>query len=151
MKRLAKDFLSLGPLGYFPYFPGTLASLLICLLLFFLRSDSPLIFEISVLFVLSSLTVVSVLTSDLKEKDPRFVVMDEVIGMYLTVLNHTPCAFNLFVGFILFRFFDIMKPYPLKKIEKLPGALGILADDILAGLYANLSLCLIERLSRNVL
>lgn len=76
------------------------------------------------------------------QKDPQFVVIDEVSGqlityfMPFTVLNWK----YLLLGFILFRVFDIWKPFPARQAESLPGGWGIMADDWMAGIYAGLGL-----------
>jgi phosphatidylglycerophosphatase A len=78
----------------------------------------------------------------LGNKDPQFVVIDEVSGQHLTyVLSLTlPNWKYLLLGFILFRVFDIWKPFPARQAESLPGGLGIMADDWIAGIYAALGL-----------
>ncbi len=76
------------------------------------------------------------------QKDPQFVVIDEVSGQLLTYF--TPFALlnwkYLLLGFILFRVFDIWKPFPARQAESLPGGWGIMADDWIAGIYAGLGL-----------
>lgn len=78
-------------------------------------------------------------------KDPRLVVIDEVSGQLITL---TPLAFlpmsivGVVAGFLLFRLFDIFKPYPIRKLERLHAGLGVMADDVLAGIYAAALLCL---------
>lgn len=71
-------------------------------------------------------------------KDAKIIVIDELVGIllmfYLLSENHNPLI--IFTGFILFRLFDIFKPFPINKLESLPGGLGVMADDILAGVYA---------------
>jgi len=74
------------------------------------------------------------------EDDPQWIVIDEVIGLLLALLGLGAGAQELVVGFILFRLFDILKPFPIGWMERLPGAKGILMDDLLAGLFANLCL-----------
>jgi phosphatidylglycerophosphatase A len=73
-------------------------------------------------------------------EDPRPVVVDEVAGQLLTLLFVPPTWQALLAGFLLFRFFDILKPYPAGALERLPGGAGIMADDLAAGIYANLVL-----------
>lgn len=75
-------------------------------------------------------------------KDPRLVVIDEVSGQLITL---TPLALlpsfsivGVVIGFFLFRLFDILKPYPIRKLEQLHGGLGVMADDALAGVYAGI-------------
>ena len=73
-------------------------------------------------------------------KDPGIVVVDEVVGQWvtLTALPFTPVTAG--VGFLLFRVMDIVKPWPARDLESVPGGWGILADDVAAGIYANLAL-----------
>ena len=72
--------------------------------------------------------------------DPGFVVIDEVAGQMLALLFVVPSMATLLASFALFRLFDIAKPYPIGRLEGLPGSSGIMADDMLAGIYANLVL-----------
>lgn len=69
-------------------------------------------------------------------KDPGFVVIDEVAGQLITFIGAPLSWKYLLAGFILFRSFDIVKPFPLRRLEKLPGGTGIMLDDVGAGLYA---------------
>jgi phosphatidylglycerophosphatase A len=76
-----------------------------------------------------------------KLKDPQFVVVDEVIGQWIALAGAS--AFNwksCIAAFALFRLFDIWKPPPVRQLERLPGGLGINADDVMAGIYASLVL-----------
>jgi phosphatidylglycerophosphatase A len=78
-----------------------------------------------------------------KTKDPQYVVVDEVSGQLVTyycLLQSTLNWKTWLLGFLLFRFFDILKPFPIRYLEKLPGGWGIMADDWLAGIYAALLL-----------
>ena len=72
--------------------------------------------------------------------DPGPVVVDEVAGQMLTLLFVPPTWQALLAGFLLFRFFDILKPFPARALERLPGGAGIMADDLAAGIYGNLVL-----------
>jgi phosphatidylglycerophosphatase A len=78
----------------------------------------------------------SVVARESGQKDPGFVVIDEVAGQMIALIG---CPLNwkyLLAGFILFRSFDIVKPFPLRRLEKLPAGTGIMMDDVGAGLYA---------------
>ncbi len=144
-KLIATFFFS----GYLPKIPGTWGSLatLILWLLFPIKSLTINIIIIVFLFI------VGVIVSDSLEKksgikDPSFIVIDEVVGMWLT-LTFIPIAarqdyLQIILAFILFRFFDITKIFPINKIEKIKGGLGIMADDILAGLFAGICLLFIN-------
>lgn len=76
----------------------------------------------------------------LGHSDPRPVVVDEVAGQMLTLLFLPPTWQVLVLGFLLFRVFDILKPFPVGALERLPGGAGIMADDLAAGIYGNLLL-----------
>ena len=77
---------------------------------------------------------------DGQEKDPRWVVVDETVGM-MVALTFVRGPWIIWpAGFVLFRLFDIVKPYPVGRAERLPGGVGIVMDDVLAGLYTNLIL-----------
>ena len=74
----------------------------------------------------------------MKLEDPHQVVVDEVVG-YLTAAALIPCSWAaLVLGFFLFRLFDIWKPFPVRQMERLPGGVGIVMDDVAAGLYTAL-------------
>jgi phosphatidylglycerophosphatase A len=73
-------------------------------------------------------------------EDPGIVVVDEVLGMWLSILGLPFTPVVAILGFLLFRVLDVVKPYPAAELEHLPGGWGIMADDVAAGLYANLLL-----------
>jgi phosphatidylglycerophosphatase A len=79
-------------------------------------------------------------------KDPGFVVIDEVAGQWLTLAVVPLDPLFYLAGFLLFRLFDILKPFPIRHIEKFPGGLGIMADDVAAALYAAIVLLIGEHI-----
>jgi phosphatidylglycerophosphatase A len=79
-------------------------------------------------------------------RDPGVIVVDEVAGMLLAVLAAPPTAAVIAVGFVLFRVFDVLKPFPANVSQRLRGGLGIMVDDLIAGLYALLLVLLARRL-----
>ena len=81
-----------------------------------------------------------------QREDPPEVVIDEVCGFLVCMLFITPNPLTLAVGFFLFRFFDIAKPFPIRRFERLPGGYGIVMDDVMAGVYGNLCLQVLVRL-----
>ncbi|MBS1237491.1 MAG: phosphatidylglycerophosphatase, partial [Deltaproteobacteria bacterium] len=74
----------------------------------------------------------------LEKGDPAEVVIDETAGLLLTLYLLPATGFNLCLGFLLFRLFDILKPYPIRRLERIGGGPGIVLDDLLAGVYANI-------------
>lgn len=130
--------------GYFPFASGTFASFIAIIIYLIIPGfENPLInFVIVFIFFL-----IGIFTSGYAEKqygfDPPEVVIDEIVGMWMTML-FVPKTFLLSaIGFSLFRFFDIVKPYPAKQSQELKGGLGIMLDDIIAGLYSLVTLHLI--------
>ncbi len=75
-------------------------------------------------------------------EDPGYIVIDELTGMFITMAGHKPTFITLIAGFFLFRIFDIIKPYPANTVEGFKKGYGIAADDIIAGIYANIVLWL---------
>jgi phosphatidylglycerophosphatase A len=131
--------------GYFPWGPGTigaLAGLLIAIGLHTYWGMGRLALLAAALILLAPAIWASTNTARLAGKsDPGIVVVDEVLGQWVTLLGAT--VFNwkaLAAGFVLFRLFDIWKPWPVREFEKLPAGTGIVADDLAAGIYAALIL-----------
>ena len=126
-----------GFIGFLPGAPGTYASILGCIILYFFTFSS--VFG-NIVFV-CCLTVCSVVCINLLEyegEDPSYIVIDEIVGMFITMTGHEMNLLNIISGFILFRFFDIIKPYPIRRVERFKGGYGIVADDVLAGIFANM-------------
>jgi phosphatidylglycerophosphatase A len=126
--------------GYVPVAPGTCGSA-VGLLLWFVLPSSPLIqgTAIVVIFVMGSWSG-SVAERHFGRSDPAHVVVDEVAGMLVTLFLVPVGGIGVLGAFLLFRIADIVKPFPANRLERLPGGLGIMADDVMAGLYANLAL-----------
>ncbi len=129
-------------LGYLPGAPGTYASVLGCLLIYFF----PLIF--SNIFFCIGLVLFSILVVNLYQydgKDPGYIVIDELAGICVTMAGQKITLVVMAIGFVLFRFFDIVKPFPIKQAEGLKGGYGIVADDVVAGIFANVILIILGR------
>ncbi len=156
--------------GYFPLAPGTWGSavgVLIFLLIqklelnyFAARSPSGLesawihVINLVLLFIfcLAGTWASTRAARIFQKKDPSEAVVDEVMGQLITFL-FVPLTISwkfMLVGFLLFRLFDIWKPYPVRQLEILPEGLGICADDILAGVYAGICLSIIYAISLTV-
>lgn len=136
-----KYFATLGFIGYLPVAPGTFGSLTAMLFFGLLKpSLSVHIFLLSAIIL--SGTIASHRAAKItEEKDSRHIVIDEFAGYAASVI-FIPASIQYYTAaFFLFRFFDILKPPPLRKIERiLPGGIGIMADDLLAGIYTNIVL-----------
>ena len=142
MTRLAVFVATCGYCGYFPIAPGTAGSaagLVFYLLVWW--SGSPIV-EVGLIVALFA---AGVWAGTIAERyfggiDPGPIVLDEVVGMLMT-LAFIPVGWSgALAGFVLFRIFDVFKPYPAGRFEKLHGGLGVMADDAMAAVYANLTL-----------
>jgi len=141
-KSVACLFASFFYTGYLPYAPGTWASL-ISVVLWFLFPWNSLSFLLCLILIV---LIVGIFVSGITEKrtgekDPSFIVIDEVAGMWLTLALIPKITFpenivKIIFALLAFRFFDILKVPPIKKLESIPGGLGIMLDDIVAGIYA---------------
>ena len=126
--------------GYAPIAPGTWGSA-VGLLLWLVLPTSTLVQALAIVVVLAA----GVWSGGVAERhfgrtDPGQVVIDEVAGMLVTLFLNPVGWVGAFVGFLLFRAADIVKPFPARRLERLHGGLGIMADDVMAGIYANLAL-----------
>lgn len=133
---------TLGPVGYLPA-PGTCGSLVAIFLLGLMRKAA-LVYGFSSLFLTAGGMLIAfwVIRGALlvtRQKDPQCIVIDEVIGFFIAMYALPFTFVSLALAFIFFRFFDIEKPLGIKLLEELPGAWGILADDVSAGLLASFS------------
>jgi len=149
--RLANALGTALGLGYVPYIPGTFASLVTAgaVALLHRASDSAALQLAAVLVLLLPVSVwASARVARRAEKpDPSHVVIDEVVGQIFCLL-WVPFSWPfLAMGFVAFRVFDILKPYPIKKVERLRGGMGIVGDDLIAGLYAGLLLRIVYALT----
>lgn len=127
--------------GYSPFAPGTAGSAVgaVLLLPFVGAGTWPLAAAIVVLFVVGVWAAGHV-AAHAGVKDPGIVVVDEIVGMWITVLGLPLTLPVVFAGFLLFRIFDVVKPPPARRLEGLPAGYGIVCDDVMAGVYANLVL-----------
>jgi phosphatidylglycerophosphatase A len=165
-RRTVGDYLALAiatcGVGYFPIAPGTLGSLVGVGLYLSLWAGSYRVLEsnalmsrLNLLYVFTPqlafmlvliffVTMVGIWAASraeklLQRKDPQIVVIDEVAGQMIALLSGPfwlPTWWSIITAFILFRVFDIWKPYPIRHLEKLESGLGIMADDVAAGAYA---------------
>lgn len=126
--------------GFAPVAPGTFGSLIGIPVYFIIQLFS---WQIQIVLV-ALLIIIAVITAHfgakiLNKEDPGSIVIDEVAGQVMTLWAVEFTLANVIAGFVLFRFFDILKPYPIKILEKrVPGGAGIVVDDLVAGIYARI-------------
>ena len=141
VRQLALRVATLAGLGTVAYAPGTCATGLTLGFIFvvsWLGVSLPIYLAIVCGSVLVAYTSISVaLPLFYNDADPSPIVIDEVVGTLITFAGIALSLKTLLLGFVLFRMFDIAKPFGIKRVERLDGPAGILADGIVAGLYAN--------------
>ena len=139
-------FLTLFKIGKIKYAPGTFASIITCLLYLILTNffNIVIIFYFTIIILIYSILAINNSFDSFEANDPQEIVIDEVVGQMLPLLAipiyetlyYAPNYFYIILSFVLFRLFDIWKPFPIGYIDKnLSGSQGIMFDDILAGFY----------------
>jgi len=154
IKKFNIFFLTFFLIGGIKYAPGTIASLVTCLLFLSLIN----IFSITILFLITliiflySFFAINNSFDKFKSEDPQEIVIDEFVGQMLVLLAvpiyetlfPLPTIFYCICAFLLFRLFDVWKPFPINYVDdNISGSLGIMLDDILAAIYSILLLCII--------
>jgi phosphatidylglycerophosphatase A len=129
-----------GGVGYVPFAPGTFGSAA-GLLLWAVLPGSAAVQGTAIVLTMIAGSWASHLAEDhFQTTDPAPVVIDEVMGMLATLFLVPVGWKGVLAAFLLFRLFDIIKPYPANRLEHLPGGIGVMADDLMAAVYANLAL-----------
>jgi phosphatidylglycerophosphatase A len=146
MRSFYKFLLSGFGVGWLPLAPGTWGAAVAVLLAAGLAAlKLPPSVEV---LILSGVTLIftwigikgSDMLADEWGKDPKQTVIDEVVGTWISIIGMPLTGLNLLLAFVLFRFFDILKPLGIRQAERLNGGWGVMVDDILAGVYANITL-----------
>ncbi len=129
-------------IGNIPLAPGTFGTILglpLCFLLGLLKL--PIALVCTLLFILIAIWISHIAEKRLEKKDPGCIVIDEIAGMAVALIGLPLNLTTGLIGFIIFRILDISKPFPIRALEKhLPGGVGVVMDDVIAGLMANLIL-----------
>ncbi|HDM76457.1 MAG TPA: phosphatidylglycerophosphatase A [Deltaproteobacteria bacterium] len=140
-KKLAKAIATGFYTGYSPFAPGTVGTLIVGIPLFLLLAKVPVSIYGVVCIVLFGIgcKVSDFLEKDSGQDDPSEVVIDEIVGYLISTIGLSVGVVGVVVSFFAFRGFDIVKPWPIRDVEKqLQKGLGIMTDDVIAGLYANI-------------
>ena len=127
--------------GFSPVAPGTAGSLVGLALFWPLQMTGNWIqVAATIAAYFAGVAASSRLARRLGRKDPGAAVVDEIVGMWLSLLFLPFTPTTAIAGFLLFRVLDVFKPWPARQLEALPGGWGIMTDDVMAGIYANLLL-----------
>jgi len=142
VNRIVTCFATFFYTGFFPFAPATFATLVFLLIYRLVPGGD----WIATWTIFIPTLVLSIPASSRMEKthgkDPHCVVIDEVVGIQIVLLGATPSIAGVVAAFVLFRIFDVWKPYPIDRLQSLPGGWGIVADDVVAGIYARVVLML---------
>ena len=169
IKKFGLPILTLFGVGYFKYAPGTVASFITCLIFYILgeskfslhNNDIYLVFFL-IIILFYSIIIIDKLSHLFKKKDAREIVVDEFIGQSIPLISflfrpeefanlggrtNNAVIIYILLSFILFRFFDILKPFPINIVDKkIKNGVGIVLDDIIAGIYSTIIIYIIYAL-----
>lgn len=145
VNRLCKLIASVFYIGYLPVAPGSMGSFAALFLYYFIK-DNPHKMLVSIITCL----ILGLITAGRAEeafggKDAGEIIIDEFTGMLVSLYSLPASMGYVVAAFLLFRFFDITKPAPIDRLERLNGSWGIMADDLAAGVYTNLILQVVHR------
>ncbi len=142
-RNLELSIASFGGIGFAPYAPGTIGSIAALPIVIVLSNHHWWYIAITILLFVAGTFVGNKAEMIYHEKDPGWVVVDEVVGMLISFFLVPISGFSVIIGFILFRLIDISKVFPLNQLEKVPGGLGIMLDDAIGGVMVNIILNII--------
>lgn len=141
MKLLAAKILSTCfGIGYFPVAPGTIASIVAVIGFVFIPAlhSTPILLSLVIISLALGIWAGRIMEEEYGD-DPSIVTIDELAGQWLALAALPADMLPVLLSFAFFRLFDIAKPGPVNTVQRLPGGWGIMADDVLAGFFANLS------------
>jgi len=142
LENLFIVFATCGYIGYFPWIPGTIGTLMGALVYLALFRLHPLLYSVDLIALIFVASWISEKAERLLgEKDSQVIVIDECVGFLVTMAWIDPTPKGLVLGFVLFRIFDVLKVPPARWLEQhMRGGYGVVLDDVIAGLYGNLVL-----------
>ncbi len=135
---LARWIATTGGLGYAPFAPGSVTSLPVALLVWAWAPPRSWLLGVTAIVTAVGIWAAGREEARAGEHDPRSIVVDEVAGMLVAMLAAPPGLGWALLLFVLFRVMDVWKPFPIHRLQDLPGGWGIVVDDLLAGVYAGL-------------
>jgi phosphatidylglycerophosphatase A len=140
LRRLGVFVATCAHVGYAPVAPGTFGSLIALVLYYLIRRQQSTAVELGAIAIIAVIGLWSATEAEhhFGGIDPGPVVIDEVVGMLMTLALHPVNIWGAIVGFLIFRVLDIVKPWPARRLELLPGGFGVVLDDMMAGVYGNL-------------
>ena len=146
MNKIAEITSTVFYIGRIPLAPGTFCSFIAFLAWFYLRFyiEGVFILYASLILFFVGVAVTTIHSEVIKKEDPPEIVIDEWVGQWITFTFMPVNLANFVIGLTLFRFFDIIKPFPVKSAEKLSGGWGVMMDDVIAGIMSFIILCILN-------
>jgi phosphatidylglycerophosphatase A len=140
LRRLGVFIATCAYVGYAPVAPGTFGSAIGLAVFYVVRHQRSTTVEVGVIVALAAVGLWSATEAEhhFGGIDPGPVVIDEVIGMLITLAFIPVNIAGAIVAFFIFRFLDVVKPWPARRLERLPGGFGVVLDDMMAGVYGNI-------------
>jgi len=135
-----KHIATLGPVGFVPKAPGTWGTLAALVVLALLKPSTPILILMVVATVVVGTVAAGRAEIALGQTDSGHIIIDEVAGYFISMLFLPQTVFYFAASFVLFRIFDVLKPPPVRQLQELHGGIGVMADDVAAGVIANLVL-----------
>ena len=140
LRRLGVFIATCAHVGYAPVAPGTFGSAVGLVVYYLVRRQASTAVELGAIALILIVGLWSATEAEhhFSGLDPGPVVIDEVIGMLITLALHPVNVVGAIIGFFIFRVLDVVKPWPARRLELLPGGFGVVLDDVMAGVYGNL-------------
>jgi phosphatidylglycerophosphatase A len=150
--RIALGIATAGGAGFSPMWPGTAGSIVGVLVYLLIEGlNAGRYYPHAIIFFLIAGTWASWRVEQLRGHDAQIIVIDEVVGQMITFAaaagRYPLPAVYIIIGFALFRFFDVVKPFPIRRLERFPKGIGVVADDVGAGILAMVVLTFIRYLA----
>ncbi len=140
-KFLSKIIATVFFIGYLPFAPGTFGSLAALAFIWIFKPDVLMLFAILIIIFIAGVLSSHAVEKDTGIKDGRYIVIDEFAGYLVSVIFLPLTAVYLIAAFLIFRFFDILKPPPISNLERMfSGGIGVMIDDLAAGVITNIIL-----------
>lgn len=146
-KFIIKTLSTFFYIGYLPFIPGTFASIVGIFLFYLIKGNNFTYILFTLTLMILGFLVAGRAEEIFNKKDARYIVIDEIVGMLLSLIFIPYDIKLVIIAFIMFRILDALKPYPAGSLENLKGSLGVMSDDIIAGLYTNIILQIVLRLA----
>ena len=144
--RVARLIGTVFGIGNLPVVPGTLGSIPSAVVFVLVGSHWPVLAILAFTMFVAGVWAAGKCERIAGEEDPRSVVIDEAVGMIVAVIFLAPSLSLGAAAFVIFRFFDIVKPFPLRRLERVGGGWGVMLDDVGAGIYTWVSLFVLSQL-----